>query len=205
MRVHQSGVGLHPLILPLCCLCAGKLRPDLFEDTSLGPLHDGLCKGQVGRGRLPWRGRADRLAPLAWACCSASPGNLCYSPLWSPHVLQLQEQVGAFLRAQAAAAAESSDGSMSEGEVAELPAVDHAAGFERYKVRAACLQPCKLSCNPQEFAGTEASPLGQSSSCMPAHITWHCPLPCCVQGVDTDSYAHEAGFDAYMTGAVGIG
>lgn len=64
MRVHQSGVGLHPLTLPLCCLCAGKLRPDLFEDTSLGPLHDGLCKGQVGRGRLPWRGRADRLAPL---------------------------------------------------------------------------------------------------------------------------------------------
>lgn len=28
--------------------CAGKLRPELFEDTSLGPLHDGLCKGQVG-------------------------------------------------------------------------------------------------------------------------------------------------------------
>lgn len=47
---------------------------------------------------------------------------------------------------------------MSDGEVAELPAVDHAAGFERYKVSAACLQSCKLSCNPQEFAGTEACP-----------------------------------------------
>ncbi|PRW61321.1 poly(A)-specific ribonuclease PARN isoform X3 [Chlorella sorokiniana] len=91
---------------------SGKLRPELFEDTSLGPLHDGLCKGQ------------------------------------------LQEQVDAFLRSQTAADTKASSDSMSDGEVAELPAVDHAPGFERYK------------------------------------------------GVDTEAYAHEAGFDAFMTGAV---
>lgn len=51
--------------------------------------------------------------------------------------LQLQEQVDAFLRAQAAAGAASSDDSMSDGEVAELPAVEHAAGFERYKASGA--------------------------------------------------------------------
>lgn len=64
--------------------------------------------------------------------------------LCSPTALQLQEQVGAFLRAQAAAAvaAESSDGSMGEGEVAELPAVDHAPGFERYKASGAGLALC---------------------------------------------------------------
>lgn len=79
--------------------------PSLFEDTSLGVIHDGMLKGK------------------------------------------LSEQLGEFL---SAAAAGDNGGS---GEAAALPVVDHAEGFERYK------------------------------------------------GVDTAAYAHEAGYDAYMTGA----
>lgn len=65
----------------------GRL-PAVFEDTSLGSLHDGLLKG----------GLTDELE--AWA-------------------------------AERAAAA----GSDSDGGAPDLPRVEHAPGFERYKVR----------------------------------------------------------------------
>ena len=47
--------------------------------------------------------------------------------------LQLEEQVEAFLQ-EAALRSVAASGGSSDGEAAELPLVEHAAGFERYKV-----------------------------------------------------------------------
>lgn len=82
--------------------------PAVFEDTSLGYIHDGMLKGQ------------------------------------------LSERLAEFLSGAAAAAAEEGG---TAGGAAELPQVEHAPGFERYK------------------------------------------------GASTEAFAHEAGYDAYMTGA----
>ncbi|KAL4459112.1 hypothetical protein ABPG75_013977 [Micractinium tetrahymenae] len=82
--------------------------PAVFEDTSLGYIHDGMLKGK------------------------------------------LSEQLAEYLTNAAATAAENGS---TGSEAAELPAVEHAPGFERYK------------------------------------------------DANTEAFAHEAGYDAYMTGA----
>ncbi|EFN53567.1 hypothetical protein CHLNCDRAFT_136728 [Chlorella variabilis] len=69
-----------------------------------------------------------------------------------PLFCHLEEQVEAFLQ-EAALRSVAASGGSSDGEAAELPLVEHAAGFERYK------------------------------------------------GAATEAFAHEAGYDAYMTGA----
>lgn len=100
--------------------------------------------------------------------CAQPTAALLPVLLCSSTALQLQEQVGAFLRAQAAAAVaeESSDGSMGEGEVAELPAVDHAPGFERYKASGAGLPSC-VSAASSSGAGIRTYAVRQP----------HCPRP----------------------------
>jgi hypothetical protein len=52
----------------------------------------------------------------------------------SAPLLQLEEQVGLFLIEANRRSVDASEGSF-DGEPAQLPRVEHAAGFERYKVR----------------------------------------------------------------------
>lgn len=208
-------------------------------------------------------------------CVAASyPGRTCATLLPGPAALQLSERLAAFLSSPAGGAA--GDGA-SDSEAAELPLVEHAPGFERYKVsvglgrhgtagRRSAVQAeraCKMRTHPargpcrvrspaplvstcpacgisgagswaagQAHAGTRrrarrragpgAAPAadwggqraGQTAvpekvdadappvaPTLPPNATPHNP-PQTRQDVSTEAFAHEAGYDAYMTGAV---
>lgn len=226
----------NPLSLPLACAsspppspvhCAGRL-PEVFEDTSLGYIHDGMLKGQASTG--PCASSAFRLSlvsrrtlpPLqhqpTHAARFSCPPHLTPTPPHPPipPCPQLQEQLDAFLLKQAAAAAEASGGSSSDSDAAELPLVEHAAGFERYKVGG---RPLVFLLTAEELAGLRAARPSQGSQAVEhGRGRWGALAAppygtCCsslaeapalppLQGVETEAYAHEAGYDAYMTGAV---
>lgn len=130
--------------------------------------------------------------------------------------MQLQQQVTAFLLGDASGSLSDSEGDGGGVVAPQLPKVEHAPGFERYKVTSTAVHWCR-ACPPiamQPPLGSRCAWPPSSPRALARRPTRRTAQPAsspaqlsvlfarAPQGVNTSEYAHEAGYDAYMTGAV---